>query len=105
MTPRESAGFGATPKSVTGLAIAFLVLAGFFGFLNTQKEKALRTNAANAQAARDATERRQANANLNAPPGGTAGLEQGGKEAEAEDSAAEAEAELAQIQKQKTYPQ
>jgi hypothetical protein len=102
MTPRESAGFGATPKSVTGLAIAFLVLAGFFGFLNTQKVKALRTNAANAQASRDAAERRQANANLNAPPGGTAGAEQGGKVAEAEDRAAKAEAELAQVQKEKT---
>ena len=102
MTPRESAGFGATPKSVTGLAIAFLVLAGFFGFLNTQKVKALRTNAANAHAARDAAERGQANANLNAPPGGTAGPEQGGKVAEAEDRAAKAEAELAQVQKEKT---
>src|SRR6266581_9005865 len=93
MTPRESAVFGATSKSVTGLAIAFLMLAGFFGFLNTQKVKALRTNAANAQAARDAAERRQANANLNAPPGGTAG---------AEDRAAKAEAELAQAEKEKT---
>jgi len=93
MTPRESAVFGATSKSVTGVAIAFLVVAAFFGFLNTQKVKALRTNAANAQAARDAAERRQANANLNAPPGGTAG---------AEDRAAKAEAELAQVQKEKT---
>jgi hypothetical protein len=103
MTPRESAGFGATPKSVTGLAIAFLVLAGFFGFLNTQKVKALRTNAANAQAARDAAERGQANANLNAPAGETAGAgQQGGKVAEAEDRASKAEAELAQVQKEKT---
>src|SRR6266436_713939 len=102
MTPRESAGFGATPKSVIGLAIAFLVLAGFFGFLNTQKVKALRTNAANAQVARDAAERRQANANLNAPPGGAAGTDQGGKVAEAEDRATKAEAELAQVQKEKT---
>ena len=103
MTPRESGVFGATPKIVTGLAIAFLVLAGFFGFLNTQKVKALRTDAANTQAARDAAERRQANANLNAPPGETAGAgQQGGKIAEAEDRAAKAEAELAQVQKEKT---
>src|SRR6266478_1280238 len=54
MTPRESAVFGATSKSVTGLAIAFLVVAAFFGFLNSQKVKVLRANAANAQAARDA---------------------------------------------------
>jgi hypothetical protein len=102
MTPRESAVFGATPKNVTGLAIAFLVLAGFFGFLNTQKVKALRTNAANAQAARDAAEHGQANANLNTPPGETAKAEQGGKVAEPEDRAAKAEAELAQVQKEKT---
>ena len=54
MTPRESAGFAVTSKSVAGLAIVFLVLAAFFGFLNIQKVKALRTNAANAQVARDA---------------------------------------------------
>ncbi len=102
MTPRESAGFAVTSKSVAGLAIAFLVLAAFFGFLNGQKVKALRTNAANAQAARDAAERRQANANLNAPPGGTAGAEQRGKVDDAENRAATAEAELAQAQKEKT---
>src|SRR6266481_923176 len=101
MTPRESAGFAVTSKSVAGLAIAFLVLAAFFGFLNGQKVKALRTNAANAQAARDAAERRQANANLNAPPGGTAGAEQRGKVDDAENRAATAEAELAQAQKEK----
>src|SRR5438046_9033759 len=90
MTPRESAVFGATSKSVTGLAIAFLVVAAFFGFLNTQKVKALRTNAANAQAASDAAERRQANANLNAPTGGKAG---------GEDRATNAEAGMGQVPK------
>src|SRR5260370_18109029 len=100
MTPRESAGFGATPKSVTGLAIAFLVLAGFFGFLNTQKVKALRTNAANAQAARDAAERRQANPNLKAPPGATAGAgQQEGKLPEAEDCAPTPETQRPQVHK------
>jgi predicted nuclease with TOPRIM domain len=52
MTPRESAVFGVTAKSVTGLAILFLVVAAFFGFLNIQKVKAVRANAANPQAAR-----------------------------------------------------
>src|SRR5437870_12883278 len=52
MTPRESAVFGVTAKSVTGLAILFLVLAAFFGFLNIQKIKAVRTNAATPQPAR-----------------------------------------------------
>lgn len=44
--------FGVTAKSVTGLAILFLVVAAFFGFLNIQKVKAVRANAANPQAAR-----------------------------------------------------
>jgi cell shape-determining protein MreC len=73
MTPRESASFAVTSKSVTGLAIALLALAAFFGFLNSQKVKALRATAANAQAARDA-----------------------------ENRPAKAEAELAQVQKEKS---
>jgi hypothetical protein len=102
MTPRESAVFGVTAKSVTGLAIAFLVLAAFFGFLNIQKIKAVRANAANAQTGRDATERRQANAKLNASTSGTAGTErQQAKTAEVENRAAKAEADLAQAQKEK----
>jgi hypothetical protein len=60
MTPRESAVFGVTAKSVTSLAILFLVVAAFFGFLNIQKMKAVRANAANAQGARNTAERRQA---------------------------------------------
>jgi hypothetical protein len=50
MTPRGSAVFGVTAKSVSGLAIAFLVLAAFFGFLNIQKLRAIRANAARVQA-------------------------------------------------------
>jgi len=60
MTPRGSAVFGVTAKSVSGLAIAFLVLAAFFGFLNIQKIKAVRMNAAQATDARATAERRQA---------------------------------------------
>src|SRR6476660_8762167 len=102
MTPRESAVFGATSKNVTGLAIAFLVLAAFFGFLNSQKMKVLRANAANAQAVRDAAERRQAQEKQNAPTGVTAGTEQQSNLSEAENRASKAEAELAQAQKEKT---
>ena len=54
MTPRGSAVFGVTAKSVIGLAIFFLVLAAFFGVLNIQKVKAVRADATNAQAARAA---------------------------------------------------
>jgi hypothetical protein len=101
MTHRESVLFTATPKSVTGVTIVFLVLAAFFGFLNDQKLKALRTNPASAQTARDAAERRQVKEKLNASTAGTAGAEQQDKMAEAENRAAKAEAGLAQVQKEK----
>jgi uncharacterized phage infection (PIP) family protein YhgE len=101
MTHRESVLFTATPKSVTGVTIVFLVLAAFFGFLNNQKLKALRTNPGSAQAARDAAEHRQVKEKLNASTAGTAGAEQQGNMAEAENRAAKAEAELAQVQKEK----
>jgi hypothetical protein len=88
------------PKSVAGLAIVLLVLAGLFGFLNGQKIKALRTNLANTQAAREAAERRVRD-RLGAPAGGTIAPEEQGKVAEAESRAAKAEAALVQIQKEK----
>jgi predicted RNase H-like nuclease (RuvC/YqgF family) len=99
MTPRESAVFGVTAKRMTGLAIAFLVLSAFFGFLNIQKLKTVRANAANAQAGRDAAEHRQANAKPNPPAGGND--EQQAKIAAAENRAGKSETELAQVQKEK----
>jgi hypothetical protein len=90
MTPRGSAVFGVTAKSVSGLALAFLVLAAFFGFLNIQKIKAVRANAPNALA----------NAKLNAATGGNAGTNPQAKIAEAENRAGKAETELAQARKE-----
>lgn len=87
-----------TPKSVAGLAIVLLVLAAVFGFLNGQKIKTLRTGVANAQAARDAAERR-IREKPNKSAGGT--VDEQGKLADAENRTAKAEAELAQIQKEK----
>lgn len=91
MTPRGSAVFGVTARSVSGLAIAFLVLAAFFGFLNIQKIKAVRANAPNASR----------NMKLNAPTGGNAGTDPQAKIAEAENRAGKAETGLAQAQKEK----
>ena len=96
MTDRESAASSSTPKSVAGFAILLLVLAGFFGFLNTQKMKALRATVAAAQAARDAAEGR-IRAKLNSS-GGTA--QEQSKVAQAESRAAKAETELAKTQKE-----
>ena len=100
MTHRESAASSSTPKSVAGLAILLLLLAAFFGFLNTQKMKALRATVTTAQVARDAAER-GIREKLNVSAGGTVAKEEQGKIAEAENRAAKAEAELAQIQKEK----
>ena len=98
MTDRESAASSSTPKSVAGLAILLLVLAAFFGFLNTQKVKALRVTVATAHAARDAAERRI----REKPNTSTADtVEEQNKVAEAQNRAAKAEAELAQTQKDK----
>jgi FtsZ-interacting cell division protein ZipA len=71
-----------TQRTVSGLAILFLIGAAFFGFLNSQKMKALRTTATNAEAAREA-----------------AGSEQQDKTLE--ERAVKAEAALAQVQKEK----
>jgi DNA repair exonuclease SbcCD ATPase subunit len=98
MTHRESAASSSTPKSVAGLAILLLVLAAFFGLLNSQKMKTLRATVATEQAARDAAERR-IREKLNPSAGGA--VEEQGKVAQTEDRAAKAEAELAQIQKEK----
>jgi len=97
MTHRESAASSSTPKSVAGFAILLLVLAGFFGFLNTQKMKALRSTVATAEAARHAAEGRT-RAKLNSPGNGT--VQEQGKVAQAENRASKAETELAKTQKE-----
>jgi cell shape-determining protein MreC len=93
MAQRESALFTVTPKSLSGLAVIFLLLAAFFAFLNSQKVKVLRANAA--------TPRAPVPAKVNASTGGTIGAHQQGKTADTEDRAAKAEAALAQAEKEK----
>ena len=91
-----------TPKTVIGLSVLLLILAAIFGLLNSHKVKTLRTNVANADAARDAAEHRGAAQERN--PGTRETIVAGGeaKIAEAESKAAKAEAELTQLQKDKT---
>jgi hypothetical protein len=101
MAQRQTALFTVTPGSVSGVAITFLVLAAFFGFLNTQKVKALRANAVNVQA----SARGQAQAKANGPNGGASAAKPQGKLTEAEDRAAKAEAELARVEKEKAEVQ
>ena len=59
MTRRDS-GFAFAQRTVSGLAILFLVVAAFFGFLNMQKVKAVHAYAASAQSARNAIQKQKA---------------------------------------------
>jgi predicted nucleic acid-binding Zn-ribbon protein len=88
-------------KTVSGMAIVFLVAAACFGFLNTQKMKMLRADVANAHAARDAAERRAAHETLDASTDGTRTVDGNSKMTDAENRATKAETELAQIQNEK----
>jgi small-conductance mechanosensitive channel len=97
MAERESAPFTVTPGSVSAVAVIFLVLAAFFGFLNTQKIKALRANAANVQA----SARGRSQAGTNALTAGASGTKEDGKLTEAETRATKAEAALTDVEKEK----
>ena len=93
MAQRESALFTVTPGSLSGLAVIFLLLAGFFALLNGQKIKALRANAATPGA--------PVPAKMNASTRETTRAQQQGKTADTEDRVAKAEAALAQADKEK----
>ena len=90
-----------TPKTVIALSVLFLILAAILGLLNSQKVKTLRTNAMNAEAARDAAEHRRVIQKPNVESGKTPSTGVEGQITEAENKAAKAEAELAQSQKEK----
>ncbi len=103
MAQRGPALFTATPRSMSRLAIIFLVLAALFGLLNNHKVKALRANVVTAKAISDASSgRRQVAAKSNAGIAGLSGAKQQGKTAEEENRAAKAEAALAQAEKEKS---
>jgi cell shape-determining protein MreC len=92
MAQRESALLTVTPGSLSGLAVIFLLLAVFFAFLNGQKVKTLRVNAAAARAA--------VTAKANVPTAGATGAQEQVRTADTE-RAAKAEAALAQAEKEK----
>jgi cell shape-determining protein MreC len=89
MAQRESALFTVSPRSVSVMALVFLLLAALFGLLNGQKAKPLRTTAATPRAPAPAL------------AGTGSGAQQQGKAANAEERAAKAEAALAQAEKDK----
>ena len=94
MAQRGSALFTVTPRSLSGLAVIFLLLAALFALLNGQKVNTLRANAETTHA--------PVAAKVNAPVGGTIGARQHNKTADTEDRAAKAEAALAQAETEKT---
>lgn len=98
----KSIGIAATPKTVLGLSALLLVLAAIFGAMNNHKVKTLRVNAANSDAARDASEQRRAaeQSEIKAREASVAAAT--AKIAETESKASKAEAELVQVQKEKT---
>jgi len=92
MAQTDSALLTVTPRSLSGLAVIFLLLAALFAVLNGQKVKALRANAATPHAS--------VTAKVNAPMGATTGAQQQGKTADT-DRAVKAEAALTQAEKEK----
>ena len=101
MVHSSSATSAVTQKNVIGLSILFLALATIFGALNSHKVKVLRTNVANAEAARLALANRRVTQQQGLKPREMTGTGEGDKVAEAESKAAKAEADLAQLQKEK----
>ena len=101
MVHSSSATSAVTQKNVIGLSILFLALAAIFGALNSHKMKVLRTNVANAEAARLALANRRVTQQQDLKPREMTGTGEGDKIAEAESKAAKAEADLAQLQKEK----
>ena len=101
MVHSSSATSAVTQKNVIGLSILFLALAAIFGALNSHKVKVLRTNVANAEAARLALANRRVTQQQGLKPREMTGTGEEDKIAEAESKAAKAEADLAQSQKEK----
>ena len=100
MVHSSSATSAVTQKNVIGLSILFLALAAIFGALNSHKVKVLRTNVANAEAARLALANRRVTQQQGLKPREMTGTGEGDKVSEAESKPAKAEADLAQLQKE-----
>lgn len=100
LSPTES-GI-ATPKTLIVLSMVLLLGAGVFGFLNGQKVISLRTTAANAEAARDAIEKKRLAEQKEMKARDAGNAQAATKIAEAETIAAKVQADLAALQAEKT---
>ena len=91
MAQRASALSTVTPRTLSGLAVVFLMFGLLFSLMNGQRLKALRADAATPRALLT---------KANAPANATTGAPQQGKAADT-DRAAKAEAALAQVEKER----
>jgi len=90
-----------TPKTLIGVSVLLLALAGVFGFLNTQKTKALRNTAVLATSARDDLERRRNAEQKQLKEHEAAVVAATAKLTENENRVAKAEADFIQLQTEK----
>jgi len=90
-----------TPKTLIGVSILLLAIAGVFGFLNTQKARALRDSLVTANAMRDDAERRHAAEQKNIKEREATAAAATAKVGERENRTAKAEADLIQMQTEK----
>src|SRR5205085_8847822 len=90
-----------TPKTLIAISVVMLAAAGVFGFLNTQKAKALRDNLITVTSARDDAERRRATEQKQIKEREAATATAATKITENESRVAKAEADLVQLQTEK----
>ena len=91
----------ATPKNIIGVSVVVLLAAAVFGVLNGQKLKTIRVVAANAEAARDAVEKRRLAEQKDIKAREAVAEQAKTRAAEAETVAAKVQADLAQMQTEK----
>ena len=98
--PNTASGI-ATPKNLIGLSVVFLLAAAVFGVMNGQKTRSLRTTVVNAEAARDAIEKKRLDEQKEIKVREAAATQAATKAAEAETVANKIQSDLAQMQAEK----
>jgi len=91
-----------TPKTLIAISVVMLAAAGVFGFLNTQKAKALRDSLVNVTSARDDLEHRRTAEQKQIKEREAATAAAAAKISENEGRVAKAEADLIQLQTEKS---
>jgi predicted nuclease with TOPRIM domain len=90
-----------TPKTLIAISVLLLAIAGVFGFLNTQKARALRTELVNVTSARDDMERRRSAEQKQLKEREAAVAAASAKTTENDNRVAKAEADLVQLQSER----